>query len=97
MVKDMRPKEAWKFTDALNKMKLTMQTGKGEMVVRWTAQPAEWKEPHLDAGGRMIGLLTRKGLLYGLLKPEFGPPTTRVYFTDYGKEGTRPPPLLLAT
>ena len=73
-------REAWRLCKTLNEMKVKMETGQGNCDITWTAEPAGWKKPHLRAGGRAAGLLRRKGMgEYKELKPDFGPPVTRIY------------------
>ena len=49
--------------------------------IKAVVQPSPWKKPHLDEIGRMLKVLREKGAKQEEMKPEWGPPESRIIFT----------------
>ena len=52
---------------------------------RTIVEPSPWKKPYIDQGGKILGLLRKKGVQRDSIKPEWGPP-----FKVYDVRGDRP-------
>ena len=48
-------------------------------------QPSEWKRPHLNVVGKMLNVFKLRGVPKQILKPEYGPPESRLMYRPAGK------------
>ena len=83
---------AWKIRSAMMRTIQGGGTAADASTTKIKVEASPEKQEHLDAMGMMLKVMRTKGVPYGTLKPEWGPPESRILHKEYGKRA-----ILLAT
>ena len=85
-------KRAWALRTAILESVEATEVNFGNGAPKCQVQPSPEKRPHLDAMGQMLRVLKKYGVPHARVKPEWGPPESRIMSKPTGGR-----PLVMAT